>query len=310
MPEGYGMVRKVNLRQIEAFKAVMETGTTTRAAGVLGVTQPAISKLINHLEQDTGLQLFDRIDGRLRVTRQGLKLFREIDRIFVGLGQLDNALDRIRRETLARLVVGVLPALSGQFFQRVACDFLRDHPEVNLAVTMRSSQFLAEWVANGQMDVALVSDERDSQGVTSQIFLEMPLVCVTPRGHELSRLQQVTADDLGDLPVVSYYANTVIRRQIDAALASTQRSSVIEVSASSMVCELVAGGLGVSLVHPVLAHAYRERIAIRPFIPEVRLGFVIARFPDTNNASPGDAFVRQVLKTASEISNEINTFLD
>ena len=79
------MVRQLNLRQVEAFKAVIEYGTVSRAAEMMNVSQPATSKLIAHLEEDTGLRLFDRVKGRLVPTRHGMRLFEEIDRIFAGV---------------------------------------------------------------------------------------------------------------------------------------------------------------------------------------------------------------------------------
>jgi hypothetical protein len=76
--------RGLNLRQIEAFKAVIEFGTVSRAAEVLNVSQPAVSKLLTHLEAATGLKLFDRRQGRLATTPQGMRLYEEIERIFAG----------------------------------------------------------------------------------------------------------------------------------------------------------------------------------------------------------------------------------
>lgn len=79
------MVRRLNLRQVEAFKAVIEYGTVSRAAEMMNVSQPAMSKLIAHLEEDTALRLFDRVKGRLVATRRGMRLYEEIDRIFAGV---------------------------------------------------------------------------------------------------------------------------------------------------------------------------------------------------------------------------------
>jgi DNA-binding transcriptional LysR family regulator len=70
-------VRQLNLRQVEAFKAVIEYGTVSRAAEMMNVSQPAMSKLIAHLEEDTGLRLFDRVKGRLVPTRRGMRLYEE-----------------------------------------------------------------------------------------------------------------------------------------------------------------------------------------------------------------------------------------
>ena len=69
------MRRPLNLRQIEAFKAVVENGTVSRAAEVLRISQPGVSKMIAHLEENTELTLFDRPKGRLVVTQRGMRLY-------------------------------------------------------------------------------------------------------------------------------------------------------------------------------------------------------------------------------------------
>src|SRR3954454_15854910 len=121
---GYGMARRINLRQVEAFKAVIEYGTVSRAAEMMNVSQPAMSKLIAHLEEDTGLRLFDRLKGRLAPTRRGMRLYEEIDRIFAGVRQVENAVEAIRREEQGQLLVGVMPALSRSFIQQATMGFL------------------------------------------------------------------------------------------------------------------------------------------------------------------------------------------
>src|ERR1700720_690729 len=103
------MPRHINLRQVEAFKAVIENGTISRAAEILHVSQPAMSKLIAHFEFDTGLKIFDRHKGRLAPTENGMRLYNEIDRIFAGIRQVENAVDVIRREEQGRISIGVLP---------------------------------------------------------------------------------------------------------------------------------------------------------------------------------------------------------
>src|SRR5262249_3843183 len=135
---GLYMGRRLNLRQIEAFKAVIEHGTVSRAAGVLNVSQPAISKLIAHLEADAEVRLFDRIKGRLAPTERGMRFYQEIERIFSGVAQIENAAEAIRREEQGRLVVGVMPALAGRFVQEVTMGFLRRRPNVFCSIESRS----------------------------------------------------------------------------------------------------------------------------------------------------------------------------
>ncbi|KCV10458.1 transcriptional regulator, LysR family [Bordetella holmesii 04P3421] len=146
----------LNLRQIEAFKAVIEHGTVSQAATVLGVSQPAVSKLLTHLEADSGLKLFDRVRGKLAPTTQGMRLYREIDRVFNGLRQVEQAVESIRRAEQRTLNVGVLPALAAPFIRRVTMQFLARHPDVRVSIQSRGSLFLADWLATRHIDVALL----------------------------------------------------------------------------------------------------------------------------------------------------------
>jgi len=155
------MLRHLNLRQIEAFKAVIENGTVSRAALVLSISQPAMSKLIAHFEADTGLKLFDREKGRLAPTDHGMRLYEEIDRIFAGVRQVENAAEAIRREERGQLAVGVMPALSGTFIQRATMGFLKDRPNVFCSVQSLSSHRIADWLATRKLDVGLASARID-----------------------------------------------------------------------------------------------------------------------------------------------------
>jgi molybdenum-dependent DNA-binding transcriptional regulator ModE len=111
--------RRVNLKQIEVFKAVIEHGTVSSAAAALNVSQPAMSKSIAQLEADCEIRLFDRVKGRLAPTEQGMQLYDEIYRIFSGVQQVENAIDALHRQAQGRLLIGVMPGLSGGFVQRV-----------------------------------------------------------------------------------------------------------------------------------------------------------------------------------------------
>src|SRR3546814_2484088 len=75
----------MNFRQIEAFRTVIACGTTTRAAEILRISQPAISRLLADLERTTKLKLFDRGKGRIRPTAEGLAFYDEVQRAFIGL---------------------------------------------------------------------------------------------------------------------------------------------------------------------------------------------------------------------------------
>src|ERR1700753_2089584 len=100
----------MNLKHIEAFRAVMVSGSMTAAAKALFTSQPNVSRLISQLERDTDLQLFQRIGVRLIPTSEGTAFFREVERAFVGLQGLANAAAQIRNLGSGRLRLGGLPS--------------------------------------------------------------------------------------------------------------------------------------------------------------------------------------------------------
>src|SRR5690606_38543788 len=131
------------------------------AAELLNISQPAASKLLTHLEEDVGLELFDRRRGRLVATERGMRLYEEIDRIFTGVNQINRAIESIRREEHERLLVGVMPGLAGPFIGRTVVGFLKRHPKAYISISARSSQFIADWLMARQLDVGLITMEID-----------------------------------------------------------------------------------------------------------------------------------------------------
>src|SRR4051812_19207609 len=93
--DGYRM-GAMNLREIEAFRAVMLCGTASRAAEMLNISQPAITKALQALERSINFDLFERTKGRLVPTPEGQLFFREVEQSFVGLARLRTAAARIR----------------------------------------------------------------------------------------------------------------------------------------------------------------------------------------------------------------------
>lgn len=301
------MPRSLNLRQVEAFKAVIENGTLSRAAEILYLSQPAMSKLIVNLELDTGLKLFDRHKGRLAPTEQAMLLYDEIDRIFAGLRQVDNAVEAIRRKEQGRIAIGVMPALAGPFVQRVTTAFLKERANVSCSVSARSSWGIVDWVVARKLDVGLVSEAIINPYVTMEPLMEQPMVCVMPLGHPLTAKKVIQPEDLDNLPFVTFPLDSDIGHRVDALFQSrgVKVQNVLVANWVLTVCEFVAAGLGVSLVHPLLASEFRQRLAVRRFEPELSDNVHICRSADSRNARIVDIFVEQLRQTAKEVEQEM-----
>lgn len=288
--------RPISLRQIEAFRAIIDSGTVSRAAAVLNISQPAVSKLLAHLEDDSGIELFDRINGRLQPTERGMRLYDEVDRIFAGIRQVERAVDSIRREQEGQLVVGVMPALAGSFVQRTVRALLAKRPGLYVSIITHSSVVLGEWLSNRQIDVALVGHRPEKAAIVTEAFMRMDLACVLPIGHRLTALARLTPEDLREERFIAFASGSQTRRAVDAAFEQygLRPNVVLDASTSPMVGEFVASGLGVSIMHPLLYETVHGAVEIRPFDPPTPYEFYLCRSQELRNPGIVQAFVDEV----------------
>lgn len=301
------MPRRLNLRQIEAFKAVIENGTISRAAEVLHISQPAMSKLVAHLEFDTGLHLFDRVKGRLAPSEQAMRLYDEVGRIFSGVRQVEAAVEAIRREEQGRLAIGVLPALATSFVQRVTTGFLRERPKIFCSVQSLASHLCVDWLIARKLDIGLVSGRTDNPYVTLEPLIELPLVCIMARDHPLTERDVIQATHLDGLPFVAFhsdiYVSHVAREMFDEQGVNPQIA--LMTNNALTLCEFVAAGVGVSLVHPLMIGGLETRLEIRRFEPSLPYSFQLCRSANSRNAHIVDAFVEQLREKAAAISASV-----
>ena len=295
-----------SLRQIEAFRAVVETGTVKSAADMLHISQPAASKLLTSLERDVGLDLFDRSSGRLVMTSQGMKLYEEIDRIFSGVDQISRAVEMIRRENLTRLRIGVMPGLSGKFIADVVRVFRRDYPDAHVSIETRDSQFLFDWLVNRQIDVGIVMLVPDQTHVVTEPLSDEPYWCIMPIGHAMERLESISPKHLKTERIIGYAPKSLSQSSIEKDLIKhgLETDSSLEANTATSVCELVAAGLGVALVNPLMVEHVKGRVVYRRFRPSIENGVLIGRPQRARHAELTSHFISLAKKIA------IDTIID
>src|SRR5688572_6391852 len=112
----------MNIRQIEAFHAVIETGSATRAAERLGITQPAVSKLLKSFTDDCGFLLFQRKGGQLVPTREAQILAGEVTKVFNGARRIKEVARAVREHEWGEISIAAPPAFAVRFLPRVLAE--------------------------------------------------------------------------------------------------------------------------------------------------------------------------------------------
>ncbi|MGE0717277.1 MAG: LysR substrate-binding domain-containing protein [Alphaproteobacteria bacterium] len=264
----------MNLRHIELFRAVMRHGGANRAAEALRIAQPGISRAIAALESELGFLLFSRVRRRLVPTAEGEAFHREVERRFAGIDELHVAVRNIRTVGTGQLRVACLQALSQGFMADVLARFALDYPEVTVSLQVRSSTRVWEWVADARCDIGIAAPNSGFHGVSSEHFLSVPVVAALPPGHRLAGKATIQPHDLAGESFLSLGHDDPTRLEIDRifAVAGIQREMRYETQFAATLCRLVARGLGVALVNPIVAPDFAHMgVVARPFHPVVRM---------------------------------------
>jgi len=261
----------MKFKEIDAFRAVMRSGSMTAAAADLFTSQPNVSRLIGQLESSTGLTLFTRAAGRLAPTEEGLAFLREVDRAFVGLDALKDAARNIRHFGRGRLRIATVPSLAMTVLPAVLQQFHADHPEVTVAMDTGSSQLVAEWVGGQVCDLGLVSYLPSGLAVDARPVCDVGGCCVLPPGHRLASRDVIVPADLAGESFISMAHGDGLRAAVDAAFADDDRRVLhFETPYGATICQMVGRGLGVSIVNPLVARGYLHTgLVVRPFAPRV-----------------------------------------
>jgi DNA-binding transcriptional LysR family regulator len=262
----------INLRQIEAFRAVMLGGTVTAAAERLRVSQPAVSRLISQLETRSKLKLFIRRNQRLHPTPEALAFYREVEKSFVGLEKLERTAANISNLVTGTLRIAALPALGLGFVPHVIAQFKLSHPEVSVVLQTRSVTTVLDWTASANFDFGLIGFKTDAPYLDCEPFAAPAGTCIVPSNHKLARKRRIEPRDLENEEFISLDPADPNRTAVDEVFrkAGVQRRMTVETPYAAAVCALVREGLGVSIISPLTARDFADqKIVAVPFVPEI-----------------------------------------
>lgn len=264
----------MDMRDIQVFQAVMRAGTTSKAATLLGVSQPAISQSIRKLESNSGLRLFERTRGRLVPTQEALALIDEVDRCFAGFEMIEHRIRSLRSFGLGRLAIASFPALGNGFMPRAVAAFGLENRRVQMSFQIMSSREVHQQVSSGKLDFGLMADELSVAGLEHSQFMSVPGVIVMHEKHPLAGKPLITSADLLEHAFIALNPEDASRRRLEQALLLEGKvlRPIIETPYSNSVCEFALRGVGIGMAHPILALDYVTRgLKLKPM--EISIGF-------------------------------------
>ena len=265
----------LKLRQLEAMRAVMVKGTTTHAAEMLSLTQSAVSRLITQLEQELGLKVFDRRHGRLVITPEGRHVYDMALRVLDGVDQITATARDVRTLQAGAMRIISMPSLGYGLLPDTIVRINRRYSQVKIYLDVGWRRDLEDGISGGQYDFGVATLPINQEALEIEPLCTLNAVFVAPKDHPLAEKEVVVPEDLEGLPFISLDARTLLRYRTDEMFGKMGIRRVLGIEAHNtlMLCNLVAKGLGVSIVHPFIANYFLDHLIVRPFEPSMAYDF-------------------------------------
>ena len=247
----------MRLRHIEVFNAVMLTGSVSGAARLINVTQPAVSRILQHAELQLGFALFQRAKGRLSPTAEALSLYPHIERLFAQLDDVQRLAANLKAGDSAKeLRILTVLALSYEILPHAIKLFRVKHPDVNITIkALHSPQIVAALVLQ-EAEVGFLLSPVVHSALAVEHLVDGRVVCIAPKGMLTSRFLKrgnITLTELAKLdkvPVIGLDALDPVGRVLNQASrdAGVGLKFDITVQTYHSALALAHHGLGVALV--------------------------------------------------------------
>ena len=243
----------MNFQQLKSVREAARRGyNLTEVAHALYTSQPGVSRQIRELEEELGIDIFERNGKRLTgLTEPGKEVLQIVERLLLEAENLQRAGETYSGKTTGTLSVAATHTQTRYVLPRAVQHFRSAFPDVRIALQQSAPEHIAEWVLSGKADIGIATEGLSRfDGLVSFPCYEWHHVIVVPEGHPLLALEAVTLEDLAGHPLITYDQGFTGRSHIDEAFEARQLAPDVVLTAmdSDVIQQYVAMGLGVGIV--------------------------------------------------------------
>ncbi|QGZ57103.1 LysR family transcriptional regulator [Paraburkholderia acidiphila] len=271
----------MELRQLEAFAAVITTGSVTAAGRLLGRSQPAITRLIQELETEIGYALFTRNGPRVTPTEQGILLYEDVEHVLTGVHQIQKRAGEIGRGETRPLRIAATSALAAGLVPAALANTELAGAAQTIQLRSLPPEQVVHDVLTGAADIGVASLPLEHRGVVLHWIGQSACVAALRDDDPLARHDRLPLSACEGRRIVTMQNPYRLRRRLDHAFAQADvtPARLIETNSSMNALTAVRAGLGISVLEPVTAYGMPlAGVAIRTIDADIPYFFgVISR---------------------------------
>jgi DNA-binding transcriptional LysR family regulator len=242
-------MRDANFRQLQVLAAVAKHLSFTRAAGELRLTQPAVSMQVQALEKLSGLPLFERVGRQVALTGPGAEMLGYAQAVLRSLADAEDAMAALRGLEAGRISIAVV-STAKYFAPKLLSLFAREHPEIELKLTVNNRDAVVQLVLENEVDLALMGTPPRQLETTAFRFAKHPLVIIAAPEHPLAGRARVPASALAQETFLVREPGSGTRAAMERFFAAHRvlPAARTEISSNETIKQAVMAGMGLGFI--------------------------------------------------------------
>lgn len=274
----------MRLRHIEVFHAVYSCGSVTAAAEILNVSQPSVSKVLAHAEQQLGYALFDRSRGKLVPTPEADRLFAHVSAVNASVERLRQVAGNLALAEDGRIRIAATPAFGLDVLPAAIASFRKQRGEVLFSVETQHYEAICAALQESRIDIGLVFDPDEVPGISREVLATGSFYVLTPPGPDFGAGPTLAIKDLEGFPFISLDRRGPLGQLLSRHVESSgvTLNPVIHAETYQVARSLVAHGAGVTITDELTARtSFHDGVRTWPLAPKLEYDMAVLHLDAT-----------------------------
>jgi len=284
----------MRLRHIEVFHAVYTCGSVTAAARQLGVSQPSISKVLAHAEQQLGYRLFDRVKGKIVPTREGERLIGLVSVVYQGVDEVKRVANNLAAFDQKKIRIAMTPAFGIKLVPAAIEQYLRAVPDIRFEVETLHFHQIVRALNQSRIDMGVVFQPAPMVDIVVEPLAQGRFVVVAHESQGFGGRRRTSLEDLEGLPFIGLSVRgplgQLLREHVEWFEERFHPHVLVETY--QMAIALVAQGAGVAIIDEVTARSVGgEQVTVMQLDPVIHFDIALLHAGTSSLSRPAEEFV-------------------